>query len=235
MGLREPIGAGRSAGSRLAESPIIRADASLRNIQGSAIGAGREAGPHRPIPMRLKPGSYLILGMLNSGVSTGYAIKRAVDRSTRFFWAASLAQVYPELAALEEGGYVVGTHQPHGARPRRTYRLTENGRDALEAWLRSARVPDFEQRDEGLLRLFFADALPPEDALQLVRRLRVGAEDADRAFQEDILPLARRVPGRFRLIVAREGADYFSWRAAWFRRLEAELAAGLDSDGQPER
>jgi DNA-binding PadR family transcriptional regulator len=53
--------------------------------------------------MRLKPGSYLILGMLDSGVSTGYAIKRAVDRSTRFFWAASLAQVYHELAALEKG------------------------------------------------------------------------------------------------------------------------------------
>ena len=185
--------------------------------------------------MRLKPGSYLILGMLGTGVSTGYAIKRAVDRSTRFFWAASFAQVYPELAALEQAGYVVGSDEPHGARPRRTYRLTDNGRDALDAWLRSTRVPDFEQRDEGLLRLFFADALPPEDALRLVRRLRVRAEEVDEAFQAEILPLARRVPGRFRLIVAREGADYFAWRAAWFRSLEAELAADLGSDGQLQR
>ena len=111
--------------------------------------------------MRLKPGSYLILGMLDSGVTTGYAIKRAVDRSTRFFWAASLAQVYPELAALERDGYVVGSDEPHGERPRRTYRLTDKGRAALDEWLSSERVPDFEQRDEGLLRVFFADALPP--------------------------------------------------------------------------
>ena len=75
--------------------------------------------------MRLKPSSYLILGMVDRGVETGYAIKRAVDLSTRFFWAASLAQVYPELAALEEGGYVLSADEPRGARPRKTYRLTE--------------------------------------------------------------------------------------------------------------
>ena len=182
--------------------------------------------------MRLKPGSYLILGMLDTGVSTGYAIKRAVDRSTRFFWAASFAQVYPELAALEKDAYVVGTDEPHGDRPRRTYRLTDKGRAALEAWLRSDRLPDFEQRDEGLLRLFFADALPAADALQLVRRLRGRAEEIDRVFQAEILPLARRVPGRFRLIVASEGADYFAWRAGWFRNLEAQLAAELGSGGE---
>jgi DNA-binding PadR family transcriptional regulator len=180
--------------------------------------------------MRLKPGSYLILGMLNSGITTGYAIKRAVDRSTRFFWAASFAQVYPELAALEQGGYIVGSDEPHGNRPRKTYRLTDKGHIALEAWLRSDRLPDFEQRDEGLLRLFFADALPADDALQLVKRLRSRAEEIDRAFQAEILPLARRASGRFRLTVAREGADYFAWRARWFRDLEAELAAALDAE-----
>jgi DNA-binding PadR family transcriptional regulator len=54
--------------------------------------------------MRLRPSAYLILGMLDRGIRTGDAIKRTVDRSTRFFWAASLAQVHPELAALEQEG-----------------------------------------------------------------------------------------------------------------------------------
>ncbi len=179
--------------------------------------------------MRLKPGSYLILGMLNRGIPTGYAIKRTVDRSTRFFWAASLAQVYPELAALEADGYIVGTDEPQGERPRKTYRLTDEGRNALDVWLRSERVPDFEQRDEGLLRLFFADALPLPDALELVTRLRERAEQIERAFQTEILPLAQRASGRFALIVAREGADYYAWRAAWFRRIESELADELDA------
>jgi PadR family transcriptional regulator AphA len=173
--------------------------------------------------MRLKPSSYLLLGMLNRGIKTGYAIKRTVDLSTRFFWAASLAQVYPELAALEGDAYIVGTDEPHGQRPRKTYRLTDKGQAALREWLRSERVPDFEFRDVGLLRLFFADAVTPEEALELVRRLRVRAEQIDRDFRAEILPIAEGASGRFPLLVAREGADYFAWRAAWFRKIETEL------------
>lgn len=178
--------------------------------------------------MRLKPSSYLILGMLNRGVETGYAIKRTVDLSTRFFWAASLAQVYPELAALEQDGYVVGADEPHGERPRKTYRLTQKGQRALGEWLRSERVPDFEQRDEGLLRMFFADAVPLEEALALITRLRVRAEEIERDFRTEILPIAKAARGRFAMITAREGVDYFSWRAAWFRGLESELTEALD-------
>jgi PadR family transcriptional regulator AphA len=180
--------------------------------------------------MRLKPGSYLILGMLNLGVRTGYAVKRTVDRSTRFFWAASLAQVYPELAALEEGGYVVSTDDPQGARPRKCYRLTEAGRAALGDWLQSERLPDLEFRDEGLLRLFFADAIALEDAFELVKRLRIRAEELERGFRAEILPYAESASTaerRFPLIAAREGADYFAWRAAWFRKIEKELADEL--------
>jgi PadR family transcriptional regulator AphA len=179
--------------------------------------------------MRLKPSSYLILGMLDRGHQTGYAIKRTVDLSTRFFWAASLAQVYPELAALEQDGYVVSADEPHGNRPRKTYRLTDKGRAALADWLGSERVPDFEQRDEGLLRLFFADAIPLEQALELIKRLRARAEEIDAHFQADILPLAQRASGDFALIVAREGADYFAWRAGWFRQIEAEITSKLDA------
>jgi PadR family transcriptional regulator AphA len=178
--------------------------------------------------MRLKPSAYLILGMLRGGVATGYAIKRAVDRSTRFFWAASLAQVYPELASLAEDGLVESSDDPQGARPRKVYRLTDKGAEALDAWLTSPQSPDFEFRDEGMLRLFFADGLAEEDALSLVRRLRNHSEALDRGFREEILPLAEAAPDsgtRFPLIVARWGADYYGWRARWLADLEAELSA----------
>jgi DNA-binding PadR family transcriptional regulator len=173
--------------------------------------------------MRLKPTAYLILGMLNRGVETGYSIKRTVGLSTRFFWAASLAQVYPELAALKGNGYVVSADEPYGARPRKTHSLTGKGRAALDDWLRSDRVPDLELRDEGLLRLFFADAVAFDEALELVKRLRIGAEEMDRDFRTNVVSRVETVAGRFPLIAARNGADYLAWRAAWFRDLEKEL------------
>jgi len=181
----------------------------------------------------LKPSAYLILGMLRGGVGTGYAIKRAVDQSTRFFWATSFAQVYPELAHLEGQGYIIGEDDPQGGRPRRTYRLTESGDHALEEWLQSTRLPTFEFRDEGLLRLFFADVLSPEDAAALVGRLREQAQEADRVFREEVLPLAEtglEQGIRFPLVAARLGADYYSWRASWLAQLEAEVQPGVKAE-----
>ena len=63
----------------------------------------------------------VILGLLASRPLSGYDIKAIVDRSTRFFWAASYGQIYPELRRLETEGLVVGEDAPNGGRQRRVY------------------------------------------------------------------------------------------------------------------
>ena len=66
--------------------------------------------------MELSKTSYVILGMLRLGRRTGYEIKSLVDVSTRFFWAASYGQIYPELKRLESAGLIEGTSSPQGGR-----------------------------------------------------------------------------------------------------------------------
>src|SRR6478735_6902364 len=109
----------------------------------------------------------VILGLLALGPRSGYEIKTTVDRSTRFFWAASYGQIYPELRRLESEGLVKGEDVPNGGRQRRVYSLTAAGRVALVEWLHGLTVT-IEYRDESLLRLFFSDALPREEALGLL-------------------------------------------------------------------
>src|SRR2546423_14488649 len=92
----------------------------------------------------------VVLGLLALGPRSGYDIKTVVDRSTRFFWAASYGQIYPELRHLEREGLIEGESAPRGARERRVYRLTVAGRDALTAWLLGPTVT-IELRDESLL------------------------------------------------------------------------------------
>ena len=62
----------------------------------------------------------VILGLLSLGPRSGYEIKTTVDRSTRFFWAASYGQIYPELRRLERDGLIEGEDAPNGGRPRRS-------------------------------------------------------------------------------------------------------------------
>src|SRR3954470_22911869 len=97
----------------------------------------------------------VILGLLQLGPRSGYEIKQVVDRSTRFFWAASYGQIYPELKRLEQEGLIAGDDAPTGGRARRVYRLPPAGRTELAGWLRSEGELTVELRDESLLRLFF--------------------------------------------------------------------------------
>lgn len=166
--------------------------------------------------MQLSSTAYVILGSLAWGPSSGYDIKAAVDRSVRFFWAASYGQIYPELRRLSEAGLVEGEPEPDSGRGRTVYRLTEAGQRALEGWL--AEEPDvFETRDEGLLKLFFADSSPDTAAASL---------DAKRRYHQDKLKQLRAIEATglaegSRLLVLRYGVESSEWMVDWCTR-EAE-------------
>ena len=114
----------------------------------------------------------VLLGMIRLGRRTGYEIKQLVDVSTRFFWAASYGQIYPELRRLEEAGLVRGSDAPTNGRARRAYELTPAGEEELDRWLRSSDPPLLELRDEGLLKLFFSDSLTVEEKARLIAGMR---------------------------------------------------------------
>jgi PadR family transcriptional regulator AphA len=120
--------------------------------------------------------AYVILGMLNLGPKTGYEIKSLVDVSTRFFWAASYGQIYPDLARLEKLGLVKGTRDRDDGRRRKVYELTSEGRQALKDWLTSPDPLHVELRHEGKLKFFFSDALEPEEQRDQLRRMRAEHE-----------------------------------------------------------
>ena len=125
----------------------------------------------------MRPGGveFVVLGALAIKPCTGYEIKQLVDRSTRYFWAASYGQIYPELRRLEEDGLVESEPDPQGGRQRNRYSLTEAGRDRLSEWLRTP-AAGCEWRDEGLLKLFFARALDADGQLEVVRALLADRE-----------------------------------------------------------
>jgi PadR family transcriptional regulator, regulatory protein AphA len=166
---------------------------------------------------------YVILGALSWGPRSGYEIKQLVDKSTRFFWAASYGQIYPELRRLEAAGLVAGAADPQGGRRRTRYTLTPAGRERLREWLLDEDA-GYELRDEGLLKLFFSRALEPGEELGVVRALR-----ADR---EAVLEQLRAVE---RLGVARASAalvlDYgirhHEWMVEWCREAEGRLAGDV--------
>jgi DNA-binding PadR family transcriptional regulator len=154
----------------------------------------------------------VVLGMLWHGPLSGYDIKRAVERSTAFFWRASYGQLYPELKRLAADGLVSATDGSSGDRPRRVYALTEPGRSALAAWLREERTT-VQLRDENLLRLFFADALPRAQALGVLRDRRDGHAERLAVLQQ-IAKGAGADPD-FAALPLRWGLAFHEWGRRW--------------------
>jgi PadR family transcriptional regulator, regulatory protein AphA len=126
---------------------------------------------------RLDAAAYLVLGMIRLGARSGYEIKQTVEKSLRFFWTISPAQIYPSLERLERAALIKGKSEPLGKRRRRTFTITSAGNKALRDWLRQHEPIPFELRDIGLLKLFFADALDQDGALALLDAVKGRSEE----------------------------------------------------------
>jgi PadR family transcriptional regulator AphA len=177
--------------------------------------------------MELSSTAYVILGMLRNGPRSGYEIKAAVDHSTRFFWAASYGQIYPELKQLAEAGLVKGESSPQGGRKRTVYRLTPAGRKELRRWI--ARPPEtFALRDEGLLKLFFSGGGTPQSAVAAVAAKRRYHEQKLEQLRA-IEPLARESSDPYPYTVLRHGIELSEWTVEWCKRTERELSRIAES------
>ncbi|MEE4277379.1 MAG: PadR family transcriptional regulator [Halieaceae bacterium] len=99
---------------------------------------------------------YAIMTALLDDEMSGYDLARAFDKSLGFFWHASHQQIYRELHTLSERRWVAHRDDQQAGRPQRhLYRLTDDGRDALESWVIQAdRMRLQESKDELYIKLY---------------------------------------------------------------------------------
>jgi len=180
--------------------------------------------------MDFSPTAYVILGMVSREPRSGYEIKALVDNTTRFFWAASYGQIYPELRRLSEAGLIEGVDAPRGERKRTVYAITATGEAKLRAWL-SEPPETVEMREEGLLKLFFSGVLPPEKAaatLLAMREHRIGVAARLRAIEPKAAEKLAEMDDPYPLMVLQGGIEFNEWFANWCERMEARLPGSAD-------
>lgn len=112
---------------------------------------------------------YAILGLLSSEALSGYDLMQRMEGRVGNFWSARHSQIYPELARLEEGGYVTHRVVEQQERPdKKVYEITAAGLEALKEWVPQppARRP---VRDELVLKAYSVWVADPEQAARLFR------------------------------------------------------------------
>lgn len=182
---------------------------------------------------RLSTTSYVALGMIGlRGPSTPYDLKREIGRSVGYFWPFPHAQLYAEPERLERMGLLAVQPEDSGRR-RKTYSLTESGRNALREWLAAPTNEHFQMRDIAELKLFFNELGDPGNVARLAReqvsqhQQRIAVYKEMQARFGELPAVARRMV-RLRLGLEMEHAALRFWRSL------ADSTDGSDGAGSPE-
>jgi len=189
------------------------------------------AHPAHPV---LSTTSYTILGMLAVRPWTAYELTQQMRRSLRYCWPKAESVLYDEPKRLARLGLATARHEPAGRRTRAVYAITEQGRDALTAWLATQPGPPrFEL--ETMLRLVYADQGSKQDLLAAVQTARSWATARWAEGQQQVrgyLADGGPFPDRLHIIAlfARFYADLFELIVAWANLAEAEIQAWPRTD-----
>ena len=113
-----------------------------------------------------------ILGLLHYREMTGYEINTVFRDSLYYFWNAQTSQIYRELQALEQKGWVSKNCVPQQKRPdKNVYSVTEQGRAELLRWL-SEDGPDIVPRVPLLMKVFFMGERSREENIRYFENLK---------------------------------------------------------------
>jgi len=127
---------------------------------------------------------YAILGLLSREDLSGYDLTQRMAGRVGYFWSARHSQIYPELARLEDGGYVTHSVIEQKGRPdKKVYRITAEGLDALKEWVIQPPVPR-PIRDELTLKAYSVWLADKEEAARLFREEELRHEEQLAHYEE---------------------------------------------------
>ena len=96
--------------------------------------------------------SHVLLTSLIEKPSTGIELARRFDRSMGFFWNATHQQIYRELNAMLQKGWISTIEEEDSHSRKKTYQVERLGREELANWMLEHSSPA-QLREELMVRL----------------------------------------------------------------------------------
>ncbi|WP_306369257.1 PadR family transcriptional regulator [Nocardiopsis sp. CC223A] len=118
------------------------------------------------------PVKYGLLALLSRGPGTAYQLKKDFDLTTGRTWPLNIGQVSTTLRRLERDGLLERDGGSAGDAAAEPWHLTAAGRDELARWWLSPVSRRHQGRDELMVKLALAVAVPDVDVAALVQRQR---------------------------------------------------------------
>jgi DNA-binding PadR family transcriptional regulator len=134
--------------------------------------------------------THALLGLLALRPWTAYELTAQMRRALRYAWPRTEANLYNEIKQLSSRGLAHASEEESGGRTRTRYEITDVGREAVAAWLRTEPTP-VQVQFETLLRVFLADQGNRDELLAAIRATR----EQTIAAVAEVLPIAEDYAG----------------------------------------
>ncbi|MDO8056481.1 MAG: PadR family transcriptional regulator [Candidatus Hermodarchaeota archaeon] len=139
-----------------------------------------------------------ILRLLREGAMHGYELMKQIEQTTDGRWVPSHSLLYTTLSRLKEQGLISDQPDHKGKVERTVYTLTEKGSAQLDemltqmAQMLSRMMTTVHERPIPRLPRLLLDQLPPEEARNLLLKMRISFEEIIKDIDEELQSLQRR-------------------------------------------
>ncbi|HVB75321.1 MAG TPA: PadR family transcriptional regulator [Ktedonobacteraceae bacterium] len=174
-----------------------------------------------------EPAEYAILGLLESQPMHGYEMFQQFQSGILSqIVRLEMSQMYAFLKKLERLEYIEAELEVQGVRPpRKTFHLTEQGRATFQAWLSMPVERPREIRLLFLIKLYFAQALMPDQLPRLIDLEVAACEKFLTHLEAQRLPDAQSSDTAFLdHVVLRSRIHQTRALLDWLHELQAEFA-----------
>jgi DNA-binding PadR family transcriptional regulator len=114
---------------------------------------------------------HALLALLTEGPKYGLQLRQEFEARTGEVWPLNVGQVYTTLQRLERDGLVESDEADDG--PQKAFRITGEGQQELDSWLRTPPDMSSPPRDELVIKVLVAIRVPGidvRDVIQVHRR-----------------------------------------------------------------
>ncbi|RRJ62831.1 PadR family transcriptional regulator [Paenibacillus oralis] len=137
---------------------------------------------------------YTLLGLLAREPLSGYEMKQQINSRITHFYKINNNQLYPSLSKLEEAELIElqAIEQDSYRPPRKIYKITPNGINALKSWV--LELPEAGDTDTFLLKQYSAWLVRPEDLINLIEKNKEQHERTLEDYRERISSFQEQSP-----------------------------------------
>ena len=177
-----------------------------------------------------------VLGLLSFGQElSGYDLKKWADHSlSLFYWSPAMSQIYAELRRLEDLGLVSSREVPQDdLRNKRLYRITDDGKAALAAWLLDEPVDTPVLKHPVLLRVWLGHLVPPDRLRSVIDEHRTRTEARLEQLSHNLERVAKQESWAYPELIIRWAERYYEAERDNATQLLAEFDA-LQAEGSKQ-